>query len=405
MNKILDVVLGIVTSIGGYLEIGSLTTAAQSGAAYGTQLIWAVVLGTICIILLVEMAGRFSAVSKHTITDAIRERFGFKFFLWPLVIVILVNTLTLAAEIGGISIALEFATGISYRWWAVPAAIGMWLLIWNGKFGLLENGISIVGLVTLCFVVAAVVIHPDWGRVAAGAVPTLPDHQPAHYWFLVVSILGATIMPSLYLFYSSGAIEDRWDESYVMANRVIASFGMLFGAAISIGVVIVATVVMRGHGITEISDYHQLPLLLTQVFGLWGFALVAASIAIACIGAVFEISLAQAYLVAQGFGWNWGEDLKPKDDPAFALVYTVSLLASAIPIALGLDPLQVTVFAMALTSASLPFTVVPFLLLMNDKNYVKEHTNHLAANIAVGLIIVLAFVLAVVTIPLQIMGS
>src|ERR1043166_5857133 len=35
--------------------------------------------------------------------------------------------------------------------------------------------------------------------------------QPARYWFLAVSILGATITPYLFYFYSSGAIEDGWD--------------------------------------------------------------------------------------------------------------------------------------------------------------------------------------------------
>jgi hypothetical protein len=39
MNKIFEIALGIVTSVGGFLEIGSLTTAAQAGAAFGFQLI------------------------------------------------------------------------------------------------------------------------------------------------------------------------------------------------------------------------------------------------------------------------------------------------------------------------------------------------------------------------------
>jgi Mn2+/Fe2+ NRAMP family transporter len=76
MNKVRQITLGIITSVGGFLEIGSVTTAAQAGASFGYQLLWAVLLGTICLIFLVEMAGRLSAVSKHTIVDATRERFG-----------------------------------------------------------------------------------------------------------------------------------------------------------------------------------------------------------------------------------------------------------------------------------------------------------------------------------------
>src|SRR4051812_10512090 len=176
MNKLFEIALGIVTSVGGFLEIGSLTTAAQAGAAFGFKLIWAIVLGTICVAFLVEMAGRFSAVSHHTISDAIRERFGFNFFLWPLVMTLLVNLLVLSAEIGGAAVAIEFATGISFQIWALPVAFAAWVLLWKGTFGFIEKGVSILGLVTLCFVVAAVMLNPNWKQVAFAALPTLPDH-------------------------------------------------------------------------------------------------------------------------------------------------------------------------------------------------------------------------------------
>ncbi|RVD47408.1 divalent metal cation transporter, partial [Mesorhizobium sp. M2D.F.Ca.ET.140.01.1.1] len=78
-------------------------------------------------IFLVEMAGRFAAVSQHTIADGIRERFGFQVFLWPLLATLLVNFLVMSAEIGGVSIALELATGIGFQWWALPAALLAWL--------------------------------------------------------------------------------------------------------------------------------------------------------------------------------------------------------------------------------------------------------------------------------------
>jgi Mn2+/Fe2+ NRAMP family transporter len=106
-------------------------------------------------------------------------------------------------------------------------------------------------------------------------------------------------------------------------------------------------------------------------------------------------------LVAQGFGWNW----EPRDNAGFAAVYTLAILVSAIPIACGLDPLKLTVFSMALTAASLPLTVVPFLFLMNDERYVKEHRNGTIANAAVLFVIALGFVLAIVTIPLEILGG
>ncbi|CAL8480804.1 divalent metal cation transporter [Caballeronia sp. S22] len=78
--------------------MGSLATAAQGGAMFRFELGWAIVVGTVCLISLTEMAGRFSAVSQHTIADGIRDRFGIKFFLFPLIGLVIVNTLVLSAE-------------------------------------------------------------------------------------------------------------------------------------------------------------------------------------------------------------------------------------------------------------------------------------------------------------------
>ncbi|RWC26401.1 MAG: divalent metal cation transporter [Mesorhizobium sp.] len=405
MKKLLEISLGVVTSVGGFLEVGSMATATQAGALFGFQLIWAVVLGTICIIFLVEMAGRFAAVSHHTIADGIRERFGFNAFIWPLLATLLVNLLVLSAEIGGVAIAAELATGISFRWWALPVAFLAWLLLWKGTFGLIEKGVSMLGMVTLCFVVAAVWLHPDWQQVAIGAVPSLPHHDTANYWFMAVSILGASISPYLFMFYSSGAVEDQWDKTHLGVNRAIAVLGMSFGGGISVSVLIVAALVLGAHGMNHVQDYNQLPLLLVPIFGFWGFVLFVASLAIACFGAALEVALQQAYLIAQGFGWTWGEDLRPRDDPGFSLVYTLAVFLAAVPIAIGIDPLKLTIFSMALTAASLPLTVIPFLFLLNDDRYVGKHRNSVISNAAVIFIIGLGFVLAVVAIPLQIFGG
>src|SRR5919202_128081 len=120
MKKAFEIALGIITSIGGFLEIGSLTTSAQAGAQFGYQLVWAIALGGLCIIFLIEQSGRFAAVSKHTIPSAIRERFGVRYFTLLMVTLVLVVLLVLGAEIGGVCIALELLTGVSYQWW-VPA--------------------------------------------------------------------------------------------------------------------------------------------------------------------------------------------------------------------------------------------------------------------------------------------
>ncbi len=404
MKKILQIALGIVTSVGGFLEIGSIATAAQAGAAFGYQLAWSVALGTICIGFLIEMSGRFAACSHKTIPDALRERFGAQAFAFVLLVMLGVTMLVLAAEIGGVAAALELATSVKLPVWVVPVAFTSWALLWKGTFGMIENGICLLGLVTIVFAVGAVKAHPDVHALAHGLLPTLPHEQRAHYWFVAVSVLGASVSPYLYYFYSSGAIEEKWDESYLGVNRWVATIGMSFGGLLSLAILILAAVLFHPAG-RDVDSYRVLPELVTPLFGRAGFWLFVASLAIACFGATLEIALSLAYLVAQGLGWQWGEDLEPRDDTRFSAVFTIVIAIAALLVVVGIDPLALTQLAMALTSASLPLGVLPFLVLMNDRNYLGEHVNGHLGNAVVMFTSLLAMLLALVSIPLQFIGG
>ena len=404
MKKILQLALGVITSVGGFLEIGSVTTAAQAGAQFGYQLLWAILLGTLCLIFLIEMSGRLSAVSKHTIVDAMRERFGFPFFFIVLVGMVIIAFMVLVAELGGIGFGLQILTGVAFPWWAIPVSFVVWLLMWKGSFSLIENGASLLGLVTISFIVSAFKLHPDWSGVGSGLVPSIPETDKARHGFLAVSILGASISPYLMYFYSSGAIEDKWDRSYIPINRFIAGFGMTFGGVLSMGVLVVAALALQPKGI-QVETFPQAALLMTTALPRWGFYLFAASMIVACFGAALEISLAIAYFFAQGFGWNWSEDLEPSKNSRFAFVYTIIILLAAIPLLLGVDPIKVTMMSMALTSATLPLAIVPFLFLMNDPIYLGKYRNGWISNSVVAVIILISFVLALISIPLQIMGG
>jgi Mn2+/Fe2+ NRAMP family transporter len=403
-RKLFEVALGVVTSIGGFLEVGSIATAAQAGSGFGLQLLWPIVLGTICVIFLIEMSGRLAAVSKHPLPAAVRERFGFNFFVIPLLAETVIDFLVLASEIGGAALGLQLLTGISFAWWAVPVALLVWAMLWYGNFNAIEYGVSLLGLSTLVFVIAALKLHPAWPQVGRAILPSLPNRQHAHYWFLVVSILGATISPYLFNFYSSGAVEDEWTQDDLTPNRITAFLGMGFGGTISMAVVIAAAYTLLPAGI-NFQSYEQIALLVTAPLGQWAYWVLGGGLFIACFGAALELSLDIAYVYAQGFGWNWGENEKPANATRFSMTFTIFVLAACVPIACGLDPLKLTMFAMAATAVILPLIVLPFLVLMNDEHYVRDHRNGWIGNTVVFVVILIAFVIAVVAIPLEIVGG
>ncbi|HEX5070094.1 MAG TPA: divalent metal cation transporter [Vicinamibacterales bacterium] len=404
MKNLAKIGLGVLTSIGGFLEAGSIGTALEAGAAFRFQLLWALALGVICVAFLTEMTGRLAAVSGRTVVDAMRKRFGFRVHAWPLGAQVVLNLFVLASEIGGASFALQMATGVSMSIWALPVTAGIWIVLWRARFGQIEHSMAALGLVTLCFVVAAVRLHPDWTKAAVGLLPAVPADQPAHYAYLAVSIIGASVSPYLVTFYSSGAVEEKWTTKDLMPNRIVAAIGMGFGSAVAAAVMIVAAVVIAPRT-AHLTSFDQAAGVLVPALGRAGFWLFCASLFIGCVGAAFELALDLGYNVAQSMGWEWSESRKQWTEVRFSLVYTGALAVAVLPSLFAVNPFQLTLLSMALTALALPLVIGPLLIVMNDQTYLKQHTNGLISNTAVAAIAILTLVLALVAVPLQIAGG
>ena len=235
-------------------------------------------------------------------------------------------------------------------------------------------------------------------------LPSLPSDNRARSWYLAVSILGASISPYLYLFYSAGALEDGWTMEHLGVNRVTAGLGNVFGGGLAVAALIAAALVLAPREI-KVDRYEQIAMVLASPLGRAGFVLFLATLCITCFGSTLEIVLALAYLLAQGFGWSWSENLKPEKDARFATVYTVLILLAAVPIAIGANPLTLTNVSMVATAASLPVTVIPLLALMNDGDILMKHVNGWASNVALVVIALLSVALLVAALPLQLLGG
>jgi NRAMP (natural resistance-associated macrophage protein)-like metal ion transporter len=404
MSALVDLILGIVTSIGGFVEVGSISTAAQAGSEFGFQLLWAIGIATVMLALLVEMSGRLAAVSKDSLAAAVRDRFGIHFQLVPLTAELLIDVLLLAAEIGGAAIAIQLLTGIGFQWWILPVGCGVWLILWLCGFGLIEYGLGLLGLVTLAFVVSAWQLQPNVTHLGASLLPSLPTHHATRYAFLAVSIVGATISPYLLNFYSSGTVEEKMTESELWVNRTTAYAGMCFGGVVSMGVLVTSAMVLAPQHIL-VDSYAQAALMFVPVFKRWAITLFALALGVGCFGAAVEISLNVGYVCAQVFGWSWGANKPRRDAARFTSAFTFVLLAALALSLIGFDPLRLTMLSVALTVVIMPAVVLPFLVLMNDEKYVKTHTSGAIGNGLLAALTILGCLLALVVIPLEIFGG
>jgi Mn2+/Fe2+ NRAMP family transporter len=405
VKQVLGLFLGVLTAIGGFVDIGDLVTQSVVGSRFGLSLVWVTVLSVIGIVVFAQMSGRVAAVSKRATFEIIRERLGPRLGFANLGASFLINLLTLTAEIGGIALALQLATSIAPGLWIPVAAVALWIVLWRVKFKIMENVVGLVGLCLVAFTVAVFLLNPDWGRLGHSLVPSVPSGEhPSTYWYYAISLFGAGLTPYEVFFFSSGAREEKWTPRDLSLSRANVFLGFPLGGAVSLSNCVCATLVLLPLGI-QVSSLSQVVLPVAQAGGaVLGIVLILGIVA-ATFGAALETCLSSGYTIAQYFGWSWGKFRRPAQAARFHVVLIVSLLVALGVLATGADPVQVTEASVVLSALALPLTYLPILIVANDRQYMGEHVNGRVMN-AFGLVFLALIVVAsVASIPLLIISG
>jgi Mn2+/Fe2+ NRAMP family transporter len=404
VNKVFGLSLGILAAIGGFVDIGDLVFNTAAGATFGYQLMWVIPIGVVGIILYSEMCGRVAAVSGKAVFDVIRERVGFKLALGALVSSEVVNLMTLAAELGGVAIALQLLSGLPYLWLILLAVVAFAVIIWVTSFEWLERIFGYGGLCMLVFAVAAVKLGPDWAKVGNGFIPHLTQNNPTLYAYFVVGLLGAAMTPYEVYFYSSGGVEERWGPKDIGMNRANAIVGYGLGGTLSLALMIVGATVFLRHGISP-QHLGTIALGAGDPLGKIGLLLALVGILFAVGGASIDTVFSGAYNLAQFCGWEWGRYRHPRGAPRFAVTWLVLLVLAMAIVMTGVDAVVLTEYAVILSVVALPLTYVPILLVANDKSYMGRYGNGRLANVLGLVYLVVIMVVAVTAIPLMVLTN
>jgi manganese transport protein len=401
VKKILQVALGILAAIGGFVDIGDLVFNVEAGAKFQFQLLWVVVVGVVGIIVYSEMCGRVAAVSKRPVFDAIRERLGFGVGFGALVASEIVNLMTLAAEVGGMALALQLLSGLPYRALIVVGILALAIVIWVAPFDWIERIFGYGGLALLVFAVGAIKLHPDWGHVAHGFVPHMNTPEPLIYAYFAIGLLGAAMTPYEVYFYSSGVVEEGWTPKDLGLNRANSMIGYALGGFLSFALMITAGVLFFPQGI-EPQLLGTVALGAEIPYGTIGLLLALIGILFAVGGAAIDTCFSGAYNLAQFFGWEWGKHRRPTDAPRFTIAWAVLLVLALLVIMTGIDPVMLTEYSVIFSVVALPLTYVPILLVANDRAYMGRYVNGKVANAFGLLYLVIIGVVALTAIPLMI---
>jgi Mn2+/Fe2+ NRAMP family transporter len=397
-----------MTAVGGFVDISQLVFSGQAGSMFGYSLIWAFAISTVGIIVYGEMCGRVAAVAHQPLFSLMRHRLGLRLGLATLVASFLSTLVTTAAEIGGLGMILNHLTGAPYMLMCVVSTVALIATMWVLPFKWIERTYGLLGLFMVVFVGALVAVHPPWGKMAGGFVPQVPHglstKELLNYAYFVVAIFSAVMFPYEAFFYSSGGIEEQWKPKDLLTNRVTSILGMGLGSLLSIAVLALAAILFARADVAP-----QMPgsvALQTAIpFARLGLIVALLGMLFAVAGAAVETCMANAYSVAQFFGWEWGRHKKPWQAPRFTIAWLVGMLLALGIVLTGVEVMNLVGYAVVFSIVVLPLSYLPLMLLANDKSYMREYANKWLAKGLGWLFFVIVTIAAIAAIPLYVLTS
>jgi Mn2+/Fe2+ NRAMP family transporter len=403
VKKLFAVALGILTAIGGFVDIGDLVTNALVGSRFGMSLAWVVVVGVVGICVFAEMSGRVAATSGRATFDLVRERLGPRVGLANLLASMAVTFLTFIAEIGGVALSLELVSSVNRFLWMPLVGAAVWLVLWRVRFTEIENIFGLLGLALIVFAVAVWRLGPDWMLLwhqARSAAPPAEENWGT-YAYYGVALFGAAMTPYEVFFFSSGGVEEKWDARSLPTMRSNVFIGFPLGGLLSLAIAATTTLVFLPNGV-QVDTLAQVSLPIAVALGKIGLAFALLGFFAATFGAACETGLAVGYSVAQYFGWQWGKFVRPAQAARFHVVLLLSSIAAVAVLLTTVDPIKVTEYSVVFSALALPLTYFPILVVANDPDYMGENVNGRLANAAGSIYLVLVLLASLAAIPLMI---
>lgn len=397
-----------------YIDPGNFATNIEGGSRFGYRLLWVLLWSNAMAILIQYLSAKLGIVTGLTLPQNCRRHFSrpMTLFLWVAAEISAIAT-DLAEFLGAaLGLYLLFGSTILAHGWsrtetlfaaALMSAVGVFLILALDLAGYqwLERGImAFVGIIGLCYGFEVFLVHPDWKLAAFHTlVPTLDPKDLHGSLYVAVGMLGATVMPHV-VYLHSALVQPRREELVkqpmvpgssrrrsFLRFELIDVFVAMNGAWLINSAMIVMAAVAFGHlsnPVTTIEQAHQTlgPLLGSLAATVFAVALLCSGLSSSTVGVMAGQVIIEGFL-----------DIKF----SIFLRRLITIIPALIVIAVGLDPLKILILSQVVLSFTLPFALIPLLVLTNRasvmRSFVSARRTRVAGWCAVGIILTLNVVL------------
>lgn len=363
---------------------GSITLSSKIGAIHGTQLVWALALAVLFMMVFTEMSTRIGLAADSSFIDVVKERWGKFAGILIGIGAFLVTASFQAGNAIGTGIATSSITGTSSTpWIIVLTLLGIGLLFSKQFYAILEKMMLVLVLIMLlAFLITVILVKPSFGSILSGFVPILPSGSLG----LVIALF-ATSFSIVGAIYQSYLVKEKgWTIQDAKSGMRESYLGIFILGFISFLIMISASAILKPQGLV-VNDASEMGFALEPLFGSWSTVVFMLGL----FGASFSSLMGNATIGGAMLADGLGLGSKLSNMPVKLFIILVMVFGSTIGIIFGKAPINLIIFAQAITIVVVPFIAVAILFIANDKKIMGPLKNTLWKNIVgvLGLLVLI----------------
>lgn len=374
-----------------------IATYSQAGAAFGYSTLW-IALVTLPLMAAVQlMCARIGIVARSGLASVLREHYP-RWLLWLACGLLLVgNTVNIAADLGGMAAAASLLTGVRSIWFVPAFTLLILALLVFASYDRMTRVLKWLTLALFSYVLAGLLARPDALGVLRGTLIPRIEWSRA-YLFTFVAILGTTISP--YLFFWQAA-QNAEQDAHIRA-RVVGrppravqrelrtasrdvNAGMFLSNAIMFFIILTAAATLHRAGITDVETAEQAARALRPLAGPGAAVLFTAGLVGTGMLGIPVLAGSAGYAVAEAASWRAGMSESVNTARQF---YGVLALAMLIGMALTfsrVNAMSLLVWSAVINGLLAPPLIAIILIVCNNAAIMGSHRNGRALNVLGGL--------------------
>lgn len=364
---------GLLVTVG-FIDPGNWASNLAAGSQFGYSLLWMVTLGTIMLIVLQHNVAHLGIVTGLCLSEAATKHFPRPVSRFVLGSAMLAAIATALAEILGAAIGLRMLTGLPLGAGCLLTTIFVLYMLFSNSYRRLENWIiGFVSLIGFAFLFELWLVRVDWAATAVAWVqPTLPPGSLV----IVMSVLGAVVMPHNIFLHSEVIQSRQWNlENETTIRRQLkyefldTLLSMMVGWAINSSMIIMAAATFYVAG-SQVNELDEARRLLEPLLGSGAAVIFAAALLMSGLSSAVTAGMAGGTIFAGIFCEAYNtEDWHTK------VGIVVTTVGALIAIAFVGDPFRGLIISQMLLSIQLPLTIVSQIVLTSSPAVMGKYAN------------------------------